>query len=61
MPNLQLWYFLFKINLGKHHCPPTAVKFNGETTNHHDYKAYNITAQKHQPCQHVYNPRHYNP
>ena len=38
--------YLLNINLGKHHCPPKSTKFVGETTNHHDYQPFHITAQK---------------
>jgi hypothetical protein len=32
--------------LGKHHCPQKKTTFDAETTNHHYYKPYSITAQK---------------
>ena len=52
---------IFKPNSGKHHCPPKSTRLVGETTNHHDYKAYNVTVQRQEPCRYEVHQRHYDP
>lgn len=49
------------IDIGKHTCPPKSLPFEGETTNNHDYKPYNLSYEQQERL--AYNPeqRHYDP
>lgn len=51
----------FEAHLGKHRCPQPHVVFKGESTNHHDYKPYKITAEHSHKCAYKLSDSHYDP
>jgi hypothetical protein len=50
-----------KCHSGKHHCPQPHIPFKADTTNHHYYKPYQITAEQSRKCVYKVIDNHYDP